>query len=122
MGDGTMGTIRLLGLEAIGRHGVLPSEREQGQPFVVDVSVEVPMPVDDDLGQTVDYSALATEVVGIVEGRPVDLIETLAAMIADRVLEDSRIRTVEVTVHKPAAPIAADFRDVSVTISRSNHE
>lgn len=117
-----MGTIRLLGLRGIGRHGVLASEREHPQPFVVDVAIDVPMPAADDLGQTVDYSALACQVLGIVEGQPVALIETLAATIADRVLADPRIARVEVTVHKPAAPIPVDFADVSVTILRSNHE
>jgi dihydroneopterin aldolase len=50
----------------------------------------------------------------------VDLIETVAARIADRALgSDDRIGAVEVTVHKPSAPIPLTFADVAVTIRRS---
>lgn len=117
-----LGTIELRGLRATGHHGVLDFERAQGQPFVVDLTIEVPMPAGDDLAETVNYAELATSVVEIIEGEPVNLIETLAARIADQILTDQRIRNVEVRVHKPAAPIAVDFADVVVTISRSNSE
>ena len=55
----------------------------------------------------------------IVAGEPVRLIETLAERVADRCLTDSRVQAVEVTVHKPQAPIPVPFDDVTVTILRS---
>jgi hypothetical protein len=39
--------------------------------------------------------------------------------VADRCLADSRVQAVEVTVHKPQAPIPVPFDDVTVTIHRS---
>ena len=117
-----LGRIALRGLRAIGHHGVFDFERAQGQPFVVDLEIEVEMPTDDDLANTVNYAELAQSVADIVQGEPVNLIETLAQRIADRVLGDRRIRNVCVSVHKPAAPIAVEFSDVVVTISRSNCE
>ncbi len=54
-----------------------------------------------------------------VENDPVDLIETLAQRIADVCLRDARVADVEVTVHKPHAPIQATFNDVALTINRS---
>jgi dihydroneopterin aldolase len=68
---------------------------------------------------TIDYGVIANTVVGIVEGEPVDLIETLAQRIADACLADPKVNKVQVTVHKPDAPISVPFDDVAVTIERS---
>ena len=111
--------IELLGLRNRGRHGVLASERAAGQDFIVDLRLHLPLGgLDDDLRRTVDYSQIAREVAGIVTGPPVDLIETLAERIANAVLVHDRIRSVEVTVHKPQAPIDVPFTDVMVRIER----
>jgi dihydroneopterin aldolase len=59
------------------------------------------------------------DVVAAVEKDPVDLIETLAQRIADVCLGHARVASVQVTVHKPHAPIAATFEDVALTINRS---
>jgi dihydroneopterin aldolase len=67
----------------------------------------------------VDYGLLAARVVGIVEGEPVNLIETLAQRIADGCLAEPLVEQVEVTVHKPDAPIRVSFEDVTVTVTRS---
>jgi dihydroneopterin aldolase len=114
--------ITLRGLRARGRHGVLPAERELGQEFVVDVTLfldTAPAAAADDLGQTVDYGELAQELVKVVEGEPVALIETLAGRLADVCLSREPVQSVEVSVHKPAAPIPLPFDDVVVTIQRS---
>jgi 7,8-dihydroneopterin aldolase/epimerase/oxygenase len=114
--------IELRGLRARGRHGVLPAERELGQEFVVDVALGLdvaPAAAGDDLSRTVDYGSLASRLVAVVEGEPVNLIETLAERLAAVCLEDLAVRQARVTVHKPAAPVPHPFADVAVTISRS---
>ena len=114
--------IVLRGLRVRGTHGVYPTEREQGQDFVVDVTLHLPLRVpaaSDDVSDTVHYGELADEIAAIIGGEPVNLIETLAQRIAHAVLRDGRVHTVEVTVHKPQAPIAQTFDDVAVTITRS---
>jgi dihydroneopterin aldolase len=114
--------IALVGLEAHGRHGVLESERATGQVFRVDVVLGVDTrsaAASDDLTDTVDYGAVAHDVLGVVTGEPVDLIETLAQRIADVCLGDPRVQWTEVTVHKPDAPVDATFSDVTLTIHRS---
>ena len=73
----------------------------------------------DDLQDTVDYGTLVDEVRNAVADDPVDLIETLAQRIADVCLRNALVDTVEVTVHKPHAPIEATFEDVALTINRS---
>ncbi|GII84472.1 dihydroneopterin aldolase [Sphaerisporangium siamense] len=114
-------TISLVGLRARGRHGCLPAERELGQEFVVDVTLfldTAPAAAADDLSRTVDYGELALRLAAIVEGEPVDLIETLAARLADACLASGPVEAAEVSVHKPAAPIPLPFGDVVVTIRR----
>ncbi|MFT4284923.1 MAG: dihydroneopterin aldolase, partial [Protaetiibacter sp.] len=66
----------------------------------------------------VDYGELADRVVRAVESDPVDLIETVAERVARLVLEYPPVEVVEVTVHKPDAPIAVPFADVAVTVRR----
>ncbi|MGH3799806.1 MAG: dihydroneopterin aldolase [Pseudonocardiaceae bacterium] len=114
--------ITLTGLRVHGRHGVHEHELVQGQEFVVDATVWLdlgPAAATDQLSATLDYDTLAQRVARIVGGDPCNLIETVAARIATDVLTDQRVQTVEVTVHKPAAPLPLPFVDVAVTTRRS---
>jgi 7,8-dihydroneopterin aldolase/epimerase/oxygenase len=114
--------ITLTGLRVFGRHGVYAAERAEGQEFVVDLTLHLPTgdaAASDEVRDTVHYGELAERVAAVVAGEPVDLLETLAQRIADVVLADERVQLVSVTVHKPEAPIAVPFADVSVTIRRS---
>jgi dihydroneopterin aldolase len=113
--------ISLLGLRAFGRHGVLPSERENGQEFVIDAVLWLdlgPAAATDDLSLTADYSVLAYRLTELVASEPVALIETLAQRLAAACLADDAVRQAEVTVHKPNAPIGLPFADVTVTVTR----
>jgi dihydroneopterin aldolase len=114
--------IVLTGLRARGRHGVFDFERVQGQDFVVDAVLEVdlaPAASSDDVADTVHYGELAGRLVAIVEGEPVNLIETLADRLVAACLADRRVAAATVTVHKPQAPIAHEFGDVAVTLRRT---
>jgi dihydroneopterin aldolase len=117
MGD----RITLTGLHVFGRHGVFEHERRDGQEFVVDITVWLDLTkaaATDDLTQTLHYGELAQLAADIVGGEPYDLIESVAGKIADEVLLDGRPTSVEVTVHKPSAPIPLTFDDVAVTVRR----
>jgi dihydroneopterin aldolase len=114
-------TITLTGLRVRGRHGVYEFEREDGQDFVVDVVLELDLTAaarSDGVADTVHYGELADQLVAIVAGEPVNLIETLADRLAAVCLADTRVDAVTVTVHKPAAPIGHAFTDVAVTVRR----
>ncbi|MDQ6658018.1 MAG: dihydroneopterin aldolase [Actinomycetota bacterium] len=117
--------ITLTGLKVVGHHGVFAHERREGQTFVVDVTLWLDLAeaaATDDLNHTVDYGELAELAAGIVAGRPRDLIEAVAAEIADAAMQRfaaHALHAVEVTVHKPQAPIPLDFEDVAVTARRS---
>ncbi|MFK3981694.1 dihydroneopterin aldolase [Micromonospora sp. NPDC050397] len=113
--------ITLTGLRARGHHGVFDFEREQGQDFIVDVVLELdlgPAARSDDVADTVHYGELAEELVAIVGGEPVNLIETLAERLAATCLADPRVAVATVTVHKPQAPIRHEFADVAVSLTR----
>lgn len=113
--------ITLTGLRVFGRHGVYDDERRDGQDFVVDVTLRLdtrPAAASDDVADTVHYGEMAEQIAAIVGGEPVDLLETLAARIADHLLGFELVDGVRVTVHKPQAPIPLSFADVSVTIDR----
>jgi dihydroneopterin aldolase len=113
--------IVLTGLRATGHHGVFAHERADGQEFVIDVTVHLALhaaAATDELAKTVHYGELAEAVVAAVERDPVDLIETLAQRIADVALGFAAVDTVDVTVHKPQAPITVPFDDVAVSITR----
>lgn len=114
--------ITLRGVSAVGHHGVLDFERREGQPFVVDAVLHCDFAeaaVSDDLTKTASYAEVAERITQIVSGEPVNLIETLAARIADAILtEFAAIEAAEVTVHKPQAPIPVPFDDVAVTVFR----
>ncbi|MCV7174025.1 dihydroneopterin aldolase [Mycobacterium manitobense] len=114
--------IELRGLTLRGNHGVYDHERQDGQDFVVDITVWMDLAAaaaSDDLADTLDYGGLAQRAADIVSGPPRNLIETVAAEIADDVMADERIHAVEVVVHKPSAPIPLTFDDVAVVARRS---
>jgi dihydroneopterin aldolase len=114
--------VELRGLRVRGHHGVFDFERRDGQDFVVDLTAWLdlaPAAASDDLADALDYGDLAQRVAGIVGGPPADLIETVAGRIADEVLTDPRVEAVEVTLHKPQAPIPLDFTDVAVVVHRT---
>jgi 7,8-dihydroneopterin aldolase/epimerase/oxygenase len=115
------GEIRLTGLRGFGYHGVYDAERAAGQEFVVDVALELdlaPAAASDDVADTVHYGELAGQLVTVLTGPPVSLLETLADRLATVCLADPRVTAVAVTVHKPQAPIAHEFTDVAVSLRR----
>ena len=117
--------LAILGIEATGHHGVFEFEKREGQIFRVDIVLGLDTRAaaeSDQLHDTVDYGTLVASVKQAIETDPVDLIEKLAARIADLCLADARVQWTEVTLHKPDAPIEATFSDVALTIRRSRSD
>lgn len=107
-----MDRIELTGMSFHGRHGVRDAERAQAQEFRVDVELEADLDVagrSDRLEDTVDYTRVRAAARDVIEGPSRKLLESLAADIAQRVLELTRVEAVAVRVTKrPASmePIA----------------
>ena len=117
--------IVLQGISAHGHHGVLDFEKADGQEFVVDVALEVDLrrPGGSDvLAHTVNYAEVAADVVSLITGPSLDLIEALADKIALAALRRPLVQAVEVTVHKPQAPVGVPFGDVQVVVERHRDE
>jgi dihydroneopterin aldolase len=115
--------ITITGISGHGYHGVLDFEKAQGQPFSVDVVLETDIrsaAASDDLTRTIDYGVIADLVHSLITGEGYDLIETLTERIAAAVLGACSASAVEVTVHKPNAPISVPFADVSISIRREH--
>lgn len=114
--------IELKGLTVRGHHGVFDHERRDGQEFVVDITLWIDLAgaaASDELSDTYDYGVLAARAADIVSGPARNLIETVAAEIAEDAMADPRVHAAEVTVHKPQAPIPLAFADVAVVARRS---
>ena len=98
-------------------HGVYDFERARDQRFSADIVMWVETAgATDDIAATVSYADIADEAMAVLTGNAVDLIETLAETIAERVMSHEGVVGTEVTVHKPDAPIDHPFADVSVTV------
>jgi dihydroneopterin aldolase len=98
----TTARLFLSGIRATGRHGARPGEKDVSQDFVIDLDIEVNVG-DDDIAGTADYRGIAETVRAIVEQRSFDLIESMAAAIADDLLGLERVARATVVVHKPNA-------------------
>jgi dihydroneopterin aldolase len=102
----------LTGIEAMGRHGANPGEKDVRQAFVVDLDVEVD-PAEDDLGSTADYRTLMRTARDVVETASFDLLETLARAVAERIAEQAGVLSATAIVHKPAAAISNGAQGVA---------
>jgi dihydroneopterin aldolase len=112
-------TVELRGLRLFGRHGVHPHEKEQGQDFVFDVDVDVgERGVSDRLEDAVDYREVALAVQAVSEARSYDLLEALAAAVADELLRRFRAERVLVRVAKPAVKPGGLDGTAGVSVSR----
>jgi dihydroneopterin aldolase len=112
--------VEIRGLEVFAYHGVHEHERRDGQTFLIDVrlTVAAAAAASDRLEDAVDYGSVCARVVELAKGGPYNLIERLAAVIADDLAGRFPVSNVEVTVHKPQAPVPQRFADISVTVRR----
>jgi dihydroneopterin aldolase len=93
--------VEIHSLELFGRHGVDAKERRDGQTFLVDVTMHVAEPAEDELGATFDYRRARDLVRSVNESRSYKLLETFAAAAADALSAEPGIQRVSVTVRKP---------------------
>jgi len=78
--------IELRGLRVMARVGVLPHEKEADQPLELDLDLSVDLAAagaSDALADTVDYGAVCDAAVGALRAGHVELLERLAAVVAD---------------------------------------
>ena len=107
------------GLEVWGCHGVLSEEKTLAQRFRIDLRLTLHHCAGvhtDDLADTVDYAAVVETVASILETHSYALLERLAQVVAETVLEAFAVDAVWVRVAKPGAPIARPLEAVAVSL------
>jgi 7,8-dihydroneopterin aldolase/epimerase/oxygenase len=104
-------------------HGVMPHEAKVGQPFLLDLVLDIDLADasrSDTVKATVSYEKLVETATEVFRARRYRLIEAAAGAVADAVLSAyPKVREIQVTVRKPHAPIAATFHDVGVIVRRT---
>lgn len=107
-----------------GRHGARAAEKEHPQEFRVDLEVECDTEKaagTDDLDDTIDYTRLRAIARDVIEGSSRNLLEALAAEIAQRTLAVSGVASVAVRVSKrPASMLPIDSASVHIKRTRAN--
>ncbi len=114
--------IEVQGLELRGYHGALEKERRDGQRFVFDVTLIAhdAGARTDQLGDTVDYTAVVGRIRALSDGQRFNLIEALAAAIADDLLEHFPVSRVRVRVRKPEVELEAPVEYTAATVERTS--
>lgn len=120
-----MDKIYIHGLRVYAYHGVNPEEKEKGQPFEMDITIYTDLAKPgktDELTNTINYAKVTKAAVAVMQAEKNNLIERAATRVADAILAQFPIQAVTVLLKKPRAPIAADFMDVAVEITREREK
>lgn len=121
-----MDKIIIKGLKVFAYHGVNPKEKRDGQLFILDITLYMPLGIpceSDDLNDTVSYAKALKTAVRVMNEASYDLIERAASRVAEELLcEFPAIQKVNILLKKPQAPIKADFSYVAVEIERERDD
>ncbi|HEY8320916.1 MAG TPA: dihydroneopterin aldolase [Candidatus Baltobacteraceae bacterium] len=115
-----MDAITLRGMRMMGRHGAYDGERDDEQPFDIDLRLEIDLRAaerSDALGDTIDYDALHKRIAGMVQQTSFALLERLAGEILAVIFADARIARAELSIAKPGL---LDGATAAVTLAREN--
>ena len=117
-----MDKILIAGIDCVAAIGVTPEERTMKQRLSIDAEIETDIRVSahsDSLKDALDYSRVARRVMEICRSRDFHLIETVAQLIADRILEEFPAKQVRILVRKISPVLEPRVNYVSVEILRS---
>ena len=121
-----MDEIRIENLKVFANHGVLQSEKKEGQFFCINAVIEIPLGKagrTDALNDTVSYAELCEVMVKEMQAKSYDLIEAAAMHLIVHILSEYKmIKRITLELRKPDAPINASFDSVSVKMSRARHK
>lgn len=109
-------------MQFYGFHGLLPEENKLGQRFNVDVELFTNLEKagkTDDMNDSIDYSQAFELVRNVVEGEAKNLIEAVAASVAEELLAAfDLLQACTVRIIKPDPPIVGHYESVAVEIHR----
>jgi 7,8-dihydroneopterin aldolase/epimerase/oxygenase len=114
-----LSTVRLINAVFYAHHGVMQEEHRIGGRYEVDVAMLIDVTAaaeSDDLTKTVDYERVYQMVREIVTGSTFYLIERIAHLISQAVLEAfPDVVATDVTVRKPNPPVGGPCDRAEVT-------
>jgi dihydroneopterin aldolase len=117
-----MDKVFIEGFAVFAYHGVHPEEAKLGQRFIFDVELAVDLAKpggSDHLADTVDYGAVMERITAVAEARRCRLLEALGeAIVQDLLATFPLVKSVRLRIHKPAAPVRAQFTSVGIEITR----
>jgi dihydroneopterin aldolase len=117
-----MDKILIAGIDCVAAIGVTTEERTMKQRLSIDVEfgTDILAPArTDSLKDALDYSRVARRVMELCGSRDFHLIETLAQLISDRLLEEFPMQQVRILVRKISPVLEPRVNYVSVEILRS---
>lgn len=103
-----------------GFHGALPEERKKGQRFLFDVQLFAHDAGvrSDKLGDTIDYTQVAELVRTVSDDHRFNLIEALAAAVADALVDRFHVSRARVRVRKPEVKLGGAVEYTAATVER----
>ncbi len=99
--------------------GIYDWERRIRQTLSFDIEMATdirPAAASDDIGQALDYKAVAKRVIAHVEASECRLVETLAEQVAELIRREFGVPWLRLTLHKPGA--VRGSRSVGIRIER----
>ncbi len=113
--------LEIYGLEIFAYHGVLEREKRDGQTFLLDITLTVHDAGvrSDKVTDTVDYTQVAACVREVATGTRYNLIEALAAAIADALISRFDISRARVRVRKPEVELDSPVEFTAAIVERS---
>ena len=109
-------------IDCVAAIGVTPEERTIKQRLSIDVEIltdAARAAHSDSLRDALDYSRIATLVMEVCRSRDFHLIETLAELLASRILADFPTPQVRIIVRKLSPVVEPRVSHVSIEIVRS---
>lgn len=116
-------SVFVTGVKVQAEIGVYRHEIGRVQPLIVDVELQVATNASDRLAETVNYETILEAARAVAGDGHLHLVETFAHRLAERCLQDPRVRRARVRVEKPLA-LAPDAvgAGVEITLERSGAE
>lgn len=117
-----MDRILIAGIDCVAAIGVTPEERTMKQRLSIDVEIATDISQaarSDSLKDALDYSKVATVVTEVCRSRDFHLIETVAELLAGRILAEFLAPQVRILVRKISPVLEPRVNYVSVEIVRS---
>ena len=116
-------TISVQQLAIYAHHGVFAEEKLLGQRFLLDIQLRIHAPealIHDDIVRSVSYAHVIEETKNAFTETSYHMIETAADRLATHLLRRfDKATSVRISVHKPSAPIAAQFESIAATVEKT---